>query len=71
MLLITACIFLFYNVINYVIMAVSGVEDKIPLGVEPLLFGLLCMGFDMLFIGMKRLCISIFRDAMATARSGK
>ena len=69
--LITACIFLFYNVINYVIMAVSGVEDKIPLGVEPLLFGLLCMGFDMLFIGIKRLLVSIFRDAAEAARDRK
>ena len=68
---ITACIFMFYNVVNYLIISISGVEDKVPLGVEPLLFGLLCMGFDMLLIGVKRLCLSIFRDATAAARSGK
>lgn len=68
---ITACVFMFYNVVNFVIMAITGVEDKIPLGVEPLLFGLLCMSFDMLLIGAKRLCMSIFRDASSAARSGK
>lgn len=68
---ITACIFMFYNVVNYLIISITGVEDKVPLGVEPLLFGLLCMGFDMLLIGVKRLCLGIFRDATAAARSGK
>ena len=68
---ITACVFVFYNAVNYLILVITGVEDKVPLGVEPLLFGLLCMGFDMLLIGIKRLCVSIFRDAAAKARSGK
>lgn len=65
---IMACVFLFYNVLNYAIMAVTGVEDTVFVGVEPLLFGLLCMGFDMLLIGIKRLLLSIFRDAAAAAR---
>lgn len=68
---IVALVFLFYNVLNYAIMAVTGVEDTIPVGVEPLLFGLLCMGFDVLLIGIKRLLVSIFRDAAAAARNGK
>ena len=65
---IMACVFLFYNALNYAIMAATGVEDTVFVGVEPLLFGLLCMGFDMLLIGIKRLLLSIFRDAAAAAR---
>ena len=38
------------------------------LGVEPILYGLFCMGFDMLLIGIKRLCAAILRDAKAAAR---
>lgn len=68
---ILACVFLFYNVLNYTIMIVTGVEDTVFVGVEPLLFGLLCMGFDMLFIGIKRLLKSIVRDAANAAHSGR
>lgn len=63
------CVFLFYNILNYAILALTGTESII--GVEPLLFGLLCMGFDLLFIGIKHLLVSIIRDAKAAARSGK
>lgn len=35
--------------------------------VEPLLFGLLCMGVEMLLIGIKHLCSSILNDAKAAA----
>ncbi len=68
---VLGCVFLFYNVLNYLIITVTGAVDTIPVGVEPLLFGLLCMGFDMLFIGIKRLLLSMIRDAKAAARSGK
>lgn len=68
---VLGCVFLFYNVLNFTIITVTGAEDTIPVGVEPLLFGLLCMGFDMLFIGIKRLLMSIIQDAKAAARSGK
>ncbi len=37
------------------------------ISVEPLLFGLLCMGVEMLLIGIKRLCSSILNDAKAAA----
>lgn len=65
------CVFMFYNLLNYAIITVTGAEDTIPVGVEPLLFGLLSMGFDMLFIGIKRLLTGIIRDAKAAARSGQ
>lgn len=68
---ILGCVFLFYNLINYAIITVTGAEDTIPIGVEPLLFGCVCLGFDMLFIGIKRLIVGILRDAKAAARSGQ
>ncbi len=39
-------------------------------GVEPILFGVFCMAFDMLFIGIKRLILSIIEDAKDAARGG-
>jgi len=39
------------------------------LGVEPVLFGVFCMGFDMLFILIKRTAGTIFADAKAKARN--
>lgn len=50
-----------YEVINQVL--AGGEPNKTVIGVEPLLFGLLYMGFDMLFIGMKNMLIRIIRDA--------
>lgn len=69
--LILACVFLFYNVLNFIIITVTGAVDTVPIGVEPILFGLLCMGFDMLMIGMKRLLQSVIQDAKKAVRSGK
>lgn len=68
---VLAGVFLFYNVLNYIIITITGAVDTIPVGVEPLLFGMLCMGFDMLFVGLKRLVKGIIRDAKTAARSGK
>ena len=68
---VIGCVFMFYNFVNSIIITITGAVDTIPIGVEPLLFGLLCMGFDMLFVGCKRLIKSIIRDAKTAARSGK
>lgn len=65
--LILMCVYTAYNVINYVIITVTGAVDTIPLGVEPVLFGLMCMGFDMLFIGLKHLLERIIEDAKLAA----
>ena len=62
------CVYFTYNVINYVIVSITGATGTVPLGVEPVLFGLLCMGYEMLFIGIKRMFQSIIRDAKAAAR---
>ena len=56
-----------YNVINSVLIAVTKAEDKIPLGVEPILFGLFTMGWDMLLLGAKRMVKSMVADAKKTA----
>lgn len=69
--LIILCVYLFYNVINYVLMVIIGIEDTVFLGVEPILFGVFCMGFDMLFVGIKRLIGSIISDAKNAARKQK
>ena len=56
-----------YNVINSALIAVTKAEDKIPLGVEPILFGLFTMGWDMLLLGAKRMVKSMVADAKKTA----
>lgn len=66
-MVILLCVYMLYNVINYVIVGITGAVDTVPLGVEPILFGIFTLGFDLLFIGMKRLLISVVRDAKAKA----
>lgn len=65
--LILMCVYTAYNVINYAIITVTGAVDTIPLGVEPVLFGLMCMGFDMLFISLKHLLERIIENAKLAA----
>ncbi len=61
---ILLCVFLTYNLINIVILKITGDSSgTVPLGVEPILFGTFCMAFDLLFIGMKRLLRRIVSDA--------
>ena len=52
-----------YNVINTVIAGITSAEDTVPLGVEPVLFGLLTTGWDFLLLGCKRLFRRIVEDA--------
>ena len=42
-----------------------------PLGVEPILFGLFYTGFDLVFIGLKHLAGRILSDAKLAAKEGK
>ncbi len=60
---ILLCVYFTYSVINYTIISITGAVDTVPLGVEPVLFGLLCMGYEMLLIGIKRMAQNIVRDA--------
>lgn len=60
-----------YNIINLVIIRVTGAVDTVPLGVEPILFGLFCLGYDLLLIRAKQLLVSIFRDAAKKSGAGR
>ena len=63
------CVAQTYNAVNTVTVALTHRSEAAPLGVGPILFGLFAMGWDMLFIGMKRLFKRIFADAKNSARA--
>ena len=50
------------------ITTVTGQVDSVPVGVEPILFGLFYMGFDLLFLGLKHMAQGILSDARAKVR---
>lgn len=57
-------VYMLYNGINLVIIRLTGVTDSIPLQVEPFLFGVFCLGFDLLLIKMKQLAVNVFQNAV-------
>ena len=61
--LLLGCVVMTYNTVNGIIVSVTGERESVPLGVEPLLFGLLTTGWDFLFLGMKRMMKRIVSDA--------
>ena len=61
--LILACVYATYTGVNQAIAVITAQPDAVTLGVEPILFGLLCMGYDMLFVMLKRGLKRIVRDA--------
>ncbi|MBQ7657108.1 MAG: hypothetical protein IJI53_06020 [Clostridia bacterium] len=70
-LLLVFCVVTTYNAINAVLVGFSGARDTVPLGVEPILFGVFTMGWDMLFLGCKRLARRMVSDAKASAVKNK
>lgn len=62
-LVLIGCVYGLYGGINRVIVFIVGNADTVPLGVEPVLFGVFCMGFDVLFVGCRNLLKRIFSDA--------
>lgn len=54
-------VFKTYEAINYILVGPD--SNLTAVGVEPLLFGLLYMGFDLLFIAMKNTFLKIVKDA--------
>lgn len=46
-------VYLTYSVINIVIIRLWNLTDVLPLGVEPILFGLFYLGWDLLFVTIK------------------
>ncbi len=67
--LLLFCVVTTYNGINALLLMGDTARDTVPLGVEPILFGVFTMGWDMLFIGAKRLFKRILSDAKNSARS--
>ncbi len=65
--LILFCIVWFYNIVNTLIVGEPAADAPVVLPVEPILFGLLYMGFDMLFILIKNTMVKIVKDASAKA----
>lgn len=63
--LVIFCVYTLYNVINMALGGLFDTTDVVYLGVEPILFGIFCTGFDMLFIWMKRLFRELVRNAKA------
>ena len=61
------CVVWLYNFLNLAILSVTGADGTVPLGVEPILFGVFCTAFDVLFVTMKRTAQSIYRDAVQSA----
>lgn len=66
--LLLFCVNMLYQIINRAIIAVTGAVDTIPLGVEPILFGVFYMGFDLLLIRVKHLFQKIISDAKSSVR---
>ena len=64
--LLLLCVSGIYALINTALFALHGSETR-PLGVGPILFGVVYTGFDQLFIGMKRLLQRIVADAKKNA----
>ena len=64
--LLLFCVYCLYQGINEVITSFTGQVDSVPVGVEPILFGLFYMGFDLLFLGLKHLAKNILSDAKAS-----
>lgn len=61
-----------YNVINIILVgSTADTAQTVAVGVEPLLFGLLYIGYDMLFITIKNTLIKVFKDANKKATGGK
>lgn len=52
-------VYMFYNLVNTILQKLGGSI----LSVEPLLFGLVYLGFDLLFIAMKKMMKNIISDA--------
>ncbi len=56
-----------YNLINTLLVGDVSTAETVAVGVEPILFGLLFVGFDTLFIAIKKTLIKVFKDADSKA----
>ena len=58
---ILALVFCLYTGINMAAAQITGVTDGVFLGVEPVLFGVFCLGFDLLLIKLKHIVLGFIR----------
>ena len=61
--LVLFLVFTLYNVINMAAIRLLGLPgDQVVLGVEPILFGVFCLGIDLLLIKMKHMVSGMIQD---------
>ena len=61
-----------YNALNALLIGLLGLDPaSVPLGVEPILFGLLYLGFDLLLIALKHTARNVLKDAQKKADSAR
>ena len=61
-----------YTVINIILTGSSAENaETVAVGVEPFLFGILFMGYDMLFVAIKNTVVKVFKDAGKKAADKK
>ena len=60
-------VYALYNVINGAASRLPGMAGRVALGVEPVLFGIFCLGFDLLLIQVKRKLSRFFHKAAPKA----
>ena len=58
---ILALVYGLYTGINMIAARITGNTDTVFLGVEPVLFGVFCLGFDLLLIKAKHIIMGFFR----------
>ena len=69
--LLLSCVIMTYSVVNRTILSLSaGDPERVPLGVEPILFALFTTGWDFLFLGIRRGMRRIFSDAKQANQPG-
>ncbi len=62
--LVLFCVIMLYNGIDLLLIAIAGSAEKaLNLPIEPVMFGVFSMGFDMLFIGIRRWIENIVSNA--------
>lgn len=62
------CVVTTYNALNALLVVLTDAKDTVPLGVEPILFGVFSMAWDMLFLFMKKTAKRVIADAKQTPR---
>lgn len=62
-LVVIVCVYLLYNAINFGINSITGDMEAVPLGVEPILFGVFCTAVDMTFVSIKNWITGLMKKA--------